>query len=58
MGKRKRETESFLTAAQKKKNAIRTNYIKAQNKSKCKLCGNKDKTANRIINECSKQVQN
>ena len=56
-GNFKRETESLLIAAQN--NAIRTNHIKAridktQQNNKCRLCGDKDETINRIITECSK----
>ena len=55
-GNLKRETESLLIAAQ---NNIRTNHIKArldktQQNSKCMLCGDRDKTINHIISECSK----
>ena len=58
-GNLKRETESFLIAAQ---NAIRTNHIKAkidkeQQNSKCRLCGNRDETINHTISECSKLAQ-
>ena len=58
-GNFKRETESLLTAAQ---NAIRTNHIKAridktQQNSKCRLYGDRDKTINHIISECSKLAQ-
>ena len=53
----KRETELFLIAAQNK--AIRTNHIKVridktQQKSRWQLCGDKEKTINHIISECSK----
>ena len=56
----KRETESLLIAAQN--NAIRTNHIKARidktlQNSKCRLCGEGDKTINHIISECSKLAQ-
>ena len=56
-GNLKRDTDVFLIAAQN--NAIRTNYVKAiidktQKNSKCRLCGNRDKTINHIISECSK----
>ena len=59
-GNLKRETESLLIAAQD--NAIRTNYIragidKAQQNSKCRLCGDRLKTINHIISECSKLAQ-
>ena len=59
-GNFKRETESLLIAAQN--NAIRTNNIKAridktQQNSKCRLCGDRDKTTNHIISECSKLAQ-
>ena len=52
----KRETESLLIAAQN--NVVRTNHIKAridktQQYSKCRLCGDRDKTINHIISECS-----
>ena len=56
----KRETESLQVAAQN--NAIKTNHIKAridktQQNSKCRLCGDRDKTINHIISECSKLAQ-
>ena len=51
-GNFKRETESFLIAAQG--NAIRTNHIKAridktQQNSICRLCGDRDETINHMI---------
>ena len=54
-GNLKRETESLPIAAQN--NAIRANHIKAridktQQNSKCRLCGDRDKTINHIISEC------
>ena len=59
-GNFKRETESFLIAAQN--NVIRTNHIKAridktQRNSKYRLCGDRDETINYIICECSKFAQ-
>ena len=59
-GNFKRQTVSFLIATQN--NAVRTNYIKAridkaQQKSKCRLCGDREETINHIINECSKLAQ-
>ena len=56
----KRETGSLLISTQD--NAIRTNNIKTridktQQNSKCRLCSDKDKTINHIINECSKLAQ-
>ena len=59
-GNFKRETESLLMAAQN--SAIRTNHIKAridktQQKSKCRLCGDRDETMNHIISESSKLAQ-
>ena len=56
----KRETESLLIPAQN--NAIRTNYVKSkidkiQQKSKCALCGDRDKTINHVISESSKLAQ-
>ena len=59
-GNLKRETESFLIAAQD--NAIRTNHInaridKTQQNSKCRLCSDSDETINHIISECSKLAQ-
>ena len=59
-GNFKRETESFLIAAQN--NAIRTNHIKAridkmQQNSKCRLCSDWNETINHIISECSKLAQ-
>ena len=55
-----RKMGSLITAAQD--NAIRTNYIKAkidraQQNSKCRMCGDKDKTVNHIVSECSKLAQ-
>ena len=59
-GNIKRETESLLIAAQN--NAIRTNHIKvkidkAQQNSRCSLCGDRNETINHIINEWSKLAQ-
>ena len=59
-GNFKRETESLLIATQN--NAIRTNRIKVridkmQQISKCRVCGDRNKTINRIISECSKLAQ-
>ena len=59
-GNFKRETESLQIAAQDY--AIRTNHIKprrdkTQQNSKCRLCGDRDKTINHIISECSKLAQ-
>ena len=59
-GNLSRETESLQIAAQD--NAIGTNHIKAkidrmQQNSKCRLCGDKNETINRIISECSKLAQ-
>ena len=59
-GNLKRETESLQIAAQN--NAIRTNHINAridtmQKNSKCRLCGDRDKTINPIISEGSKLAQ-
>ena len=53
-GNFKRETESFLIAAQN--NTIRTNHTidKIQQNRKCRLCGDRDET---IISECSKLAQ-
>ena len=56
-GNLQRETESLLIAAQN--NDIRTNQTKAkidktQQNSKCRLCGDSDKTINHIISEYSK----
>ena len=56
-GNLKKETESLLIAAQN--NAIRTKHIKAridktQQNSRCRLCGDRDKTINHIIREYSK----
>ena len=56
----KRETKSLLMAAQN--STIRTNHIKARidktlQNSKCRLCGDKDKTINHIISKCSKLAQ-
>ena len=59
-GNLKRETKSLLIAVQN--NAITTNQIKTridktQQNSKCRLCGDRDKTINHIISECSKLAQ-
>ena len=59
-GNLKRERESLLIAAEN--NAIRTNHIKAridktQQNSKCRLCGDRDKTIYHIISESSKLAQ-
>ena len=59
-GNLQRETESFLIAAEN--NVIRTNQIKArihktQQNSKCRLCGDRDKTVNHMLSECSKLAQ-
>ena len=59
-GNLNRLIESLLIAAQN--NKIRNNQIKAgidkiQQNSKCKLRGDKNKTINHIINECSKFSQ-
>ena len=58
-GNLKRETEPLLIAAQ---NSIRINNVKAkiiktQQNSKCRLCGDKDKTINHILKKRSKLVQ-
>ena len=59
-GNFKRKAESLLISA--KNNAVRTNHIKAridkmQQNSKCSICGDRDKTINHIISECSKLAQ-
>ena len=59
-GNFKKETESLLIAAQD--NAVRTNHIKSridktQQKSKYRLCGDRDETINHIISEWSKLAQ-
>ena len=56
-GHLKRETESLLITTQN--NSIITNHIKVrldktQQKSKCKLCGDREETINHIISECCK----
>ena len=56
----KRGTRAMIMGA--KEQAIRTNAIKAkidktQEESKCKMCGQVDKTVNHIISECSKLAQ-
>ena len=56
----KRGTESMIMATQEQ--AIRTNIIKAkidkaQEESKCRMCGQVDETVNHIISECSKLAQ-
>ena len=55
-GNFKREIEYLQLAAEN--NAVGTNHIKAridkiQQNSKCRLCGDRDETINRIISECS-----
>ena len=59
-GNLKRETESLLIAA--KNNVIKTNHIKARidkmlQKSRCRLCCDRDETINLILSECSKLAQ-
>ena len=59
-GNFERETESLLIATQK--NTLRTNHRKAridktQQKSKFRLCSDRDETINHIISECSKLIQ-
>ena len=59
-GNLKRETESLPIAVQN--NSIRTNHIKAridktQQKSKYRLCGDRDETINHMISECGKLAQ-
>ena len=59
-GNFKQETEFLLIAAQN--NCMRTNHIKAriekmQQKSRCRLCSERDETINHIISECSKLAQ-
>ena len=59
-GNLKRETESFLIAAQN--NVTRTSYVEmkidnAQQNSKSRLGGEKDETANYIISGWSKLAQ-
>ena len=54
------ETESLPVA--KQNNAISTNHIKArinktQQKSRCRLYGDRDETVTHIISECSKLTQ-
>ena len=56
-GNFKRETESFLIAAQNNANHIKARIDKTQQNSKCRLCGDRDETINHIISECSKLVQ-
>ena len=56
-GNIKRETEYLQIASQN--NAITTDHNKSridktQQNSKCRLCGDRDETINRIISECSK----
>ena len=55
-GNLKRKTGSLLIA---QNNALRTNYVKAkihktQQNSKCRLCGDRDKTISDIIRNCNK----
>ena len=58
-GNLKRETESLSIEDQDK--VIRTNYVKgridkAQQNSKCWLCGDRGETINHIIRKCSKLI--
>ena len=59
MGNLKRETESPLIAAQKKKNAIRSNYIiaKIDKTQHIRFCVDRDKLIDLIICEFSKLAQ-
>ena len=57
VGNHKRETESFLVAAQN--NSIKTNNVQAnidnmQQNCKCRLCNDRNETINHIINVCDK----
>ena len=59
-GKFERETESLQIATQN--NSIMTGYVKTkidrtQQKSKCRLCGDKDEAIIHKISECSKLAQ-
>ena len=59
MDKKRKSYESLLIKAH---NAINTDYIKvktdhAQLNSKFRLCGERNKTFNKIISECSKLVK-
>ena len=59
-GNFKRETESLLKAAQNcviRTSHIKTRVDKTQQNTKCRLCDDRDKTINHIINECSKLTQ-
>ena len=59
-GNFRRKTKSLLIATQN--SPIRTNYVNAkidntQQKSKCRLCGDRDENKNHIISECNKLTQ-
>ena len=58
-GNIKKQTESLLATAQN--NAIRTNHFnaridKTQQNSKCRLCGDRNETINRIVSKCCRLV--
>ena len=60
--KEKPSKRNWISSESSKNNTIRTNYIKAktdkiQQNSRCRQCGDRDKTINHIISECSKLVQ-
>ena len=59
-GDLKRETESFIVAAQNQ--SIRTNLVKAridksQGDSLCRMCGKVDESIDHIVSDCSKLAQ-
>ena len=59
-GNLKRETESFLMAAQNNDMRIdnaNAKIGKRQQNSTCMLCSDRDQTINPIISECSKPAQ-
>ena len=56
-GNFKRETESFLIAAQDSANHIKARIDKTQQNRKCRLRGDRGETINHIISECSKLAQ-
>ena len=56
-GTLKRETESFIMAAQEQ--TLRTNLVKAkidksQEDSECRMCGKADESIRHFLSECSK----
>ena len=54
-GELKKETEGLIFAAQDQ--ALRTNAIKANVSSKCRMCGSHDETVQHILCSCPKLAQ-